>query len=95
MKPIELSKVIKAMKTTEQIPGKQTVLQHGLSVRKKLDSIIKSLDKEGALEEQWTPSWLVKYHKEIKENILSTKTLRRYTLWHDLGKPFCFKKEGD
>ena len=85
---MNLSTVIKGMKEVDQISGKQTVLQHGLSVRKHLNKVFKHLQGIKSLDASFVPSWLQEY-KEYLLVDLNKKEALRYALWHDLGKPLC------
>ena len=81
--------LIEAMKTTDQIRGRQTIYQHGLSVYRH------TLFLKGVLTDGKNPlglklpEWMIKERAFILDNLVDQKTLKHYCLWHDLGKPFC------
>jgi hypothetical protein len=81
--------VILAVKSHFQIPGRQTVYQHGLSVFRHTLAIRAVL--EGGEHEQGLkiPTWLIENRAFILRRLVDHKTLKHYCLWHDLGKPFC------
>jgi hypothetical protein len=71
------------MKETEQTKG-QTILQHGLSVFKYTNKLINKQYEGFRL-----PQWWSEYEEEILANIHEFKTIKHYTIFHDIGKPFC------
>lgn len=88
-----LNEVIKAMKSTDQIPGKQSVWDHGISVREYLCDLTDTLSKEDyKSKKQWNIPEVFK--DKIWLNYLYDKpTLCRYALFHDIGKPFVLQKD--
>ncbi len=72
------------MKETEQTEG-LNIFQHGLSVwkytRKLLDGNTTDMRK--------LPNWYLENRDLILENCYDRKTIKQYTIFHDLGKPFC------
>lgn len=90
---MDLKLIIKGMKDTYQIPNKQTVLAHGISVRRHLNKIVRHLQGKEKLE-GFVPSWLDKNAFFLLKD-LDYKKVARYALWHDLGKPLCAVKGPD
>lgn len=77
------------MKNCEQTKG-QSVLRHGLSVKKYTFDLINHLRKGTPLKYEWIiPDWLYENKDLILSNLPSDKTLRYYTILHDCGKPYC------
>ncbi len=76
------------MQSCEQTKG-VSVLEHGLMVEKVLfEEIIPFLKEEKELE--WKlPEWLLKNKKKILASLPSEYVLRKYTRFHDIGKPWC------
>lgn len=37
------------------------------------------------------PQWLSEYEDAIYANLHEFKTIKHYTIWHDIGKPFCLE----
>lgn len=72
------------MKTTRQTAS-QTILQHGLSVYKYTYQLLKNHHSNSFR----LPSWWNEYSDEIFRNCCDLKTIKHYTIWHDLGKPQC------
>lgn len=85
---MNLHTAINLMKSTDQIPGKQTVWEHGISVRSHLLDLIQTLTN---------PSYTPKYHWQIPpifnqinwgQYLYDKPILARYALFHDIGKPW-------
>lgn len=77
------------MKSTEQTPG-QNVYQHGKSVQNYLFDLINHLRSNTELKYKWNiPQCLYDNKDYILSNLLDDDTLKQYTLFHDIGKPFC------
>lgn len=72
------------MKTTRQTAS-QTILQHGLSVYQYTYQLLKNHHSNSFR----LPSWWNEYSDEIFRNCCDLKTIKHYTIWHDLGKPQC------
>ncbi len=83
------------MKECEQTKG-QSVLAHGVSVRKYLFDLLNHLRHGTDLKYQWKlPDW-VKDNKDLILNSLpSDRTLILYTTLHDCGKPFCLEIDAE
>lgn len=73
------------MKQTAQTSG-QNILQHGLSVFQYTSKLLNK-DFEGFR----LPQWWGEYEEAIYANLHDFKTIKHYTIWHDIGKPFCLE----
>jgi len=83
-----MKEVIDKMKETYQIPEKQTVYQHGVSVW----SYFKDLILNDASFYDWKlPDWFVDNKDFINDNLLDMEEIKRYTIFHDCGKPYCIE----
>lgn len=71
------------MKATKQAK-EQTMIQHGLSVWKYYLNLLNG-DTEGFR----LPQWWIDHQEDILANLHSYKTIKHYTIWHDIGKPHC------
>lgn len=79
--------VISAMKNTEQTKG-QSVLEHGLSVKNYLFDLLDHLRLGTTLKYEWNiPAWVYDNREYILSQLPDDKTLRLYTILHDIGKP--------
>lgn len=85
--------IINKMKSCDQIAGVQSIWEHGRSVNKELKDIIKFLKGESNLNKSKIPPWLENYQDQILKNLYSQKILDYYTIFHDCGKPYCYKKD--
>lgn len=93
MIPTNLTKeqLIKDMITclqTEDI----TILQHGASVVRKYDEIIRILNDEEELPENWRIS---SNFKKLLPFLMSERITKEYQLYHDCGKPYCLEIDDD
>jgi hypothetical protein len=80
--------MIDSMKSTWQIPGKQTVYEHCLSVTGKALELYDYLTKGKALQSDWKlPPWLQEHRELIVKELIPRAALIRYTQYHDCGKP--------
>ena len=61
-----------------------SVLGHGLAVMKKAKKIINK-DLAGFK----LPDWFVENIEYIIQSAHDWRAIKRYTIWHDCGKPFC------
>ena len=77
------------MKTTEQTSG-QSILQHGLSVWKYTQKLL-SKNYDGFR----LPQWWSDYESQIHANLHDYKTIRSYTTFHDIGKPYCLEIDSE
>lgn len=41
------------------------------------------------------PQWWEQYEERIYANLHDFKTIKHYTIWHDIGKPFCLEIDSD
>ncbi len=83
------------MRNCEQTKG-QSVLQHGLSVKKYTFDLINHLKYDTPLKYEWVlPDWLYQNKDLILSNLPSDRTLKYYTILHDCGKPFCLEIDSD
>ena len=72
----------------------QTIYQHGLSVQKHYFELIRILRGSEATTGKWIiPDWLPLYKEEILKNLLPESIIASYTLYHDVGKPFCIEHD--
>lgn len=81
---------ISKMNECEQTKG-MSVLDHGLSVWEALESIRNILEGKETEKDYKLPEWLInnsdKFLKTFYE--IGEYALRKYTILHDIGKPFC------
>lgn len=91
---LQLPNLIEAMEQCYQTPG-QNIYQHGLSVRDHLQQILCFLQKQDPLEGWRIPSWLASGKEFLFSKILSWDVLETYTVYHDVGKPFCRTVDAD
>ena len=85
--------VINKMITTPQ-NNKQNVLEHGLSVMKYSNEIIKTLEygvEYNSFLNLKIPDSIIENRYLILNNLLSNDILNEYQLYHDIGKPYCIK----
>jgi hypothetical protein len=86
----EIQIIINDMKKCFQIPEKQTVWQHGQSVKQNLILILDFLLDNKPLPNEWLiPSWLAESKNKIVPLLYPRSVLEKYALFHDLGKPYC------
>lgn len=71
------------MKSCLQTEG-QTILQHGLSIWKYTHKLLKKDYSNFKL-----PKWWNDYESRIHSNLHDFKTVKHYTINHDIGKPYC------
>lgn len=77
------------MKSCRQTKN-QSILEHGFSVKNHLFDLTSFLEKGTPLKFSWKlPSWLLENKDLILSNLPSKQTLKLYTVFHDIGKPFC------
>jgi hypothetical protein len=87
-KPSPYEQVVRDMKQVEQAKG-QSIYQHGISVWKHYEDLLRILDGEEAKLEWRLPSWFKDNKEEIKKSLLPYDIIRQYTVMHDAGKPYC------
>jgi hypothetical protein len=91
-----VNQVIEDMQKCYQIPGKQTVWQHGESVRDQLMSLYDYCKDDNQLDAKLPkPEWLTKNRELIGRMLYPRDVLERYALFHDLGKPYCQVQDPD
>ena len=67
----------------------QTIYEHGISVRDHVFQIINYI-KTSTIDGEWKlPSWLIENKEKILSKLLSENIIEIYTLFHDVGKPYC------
>ena len=64
----------------------QTVYEHGLSVQSVFIDLYNKDFKDYPI-----PNWLINNFNFIKSKLLNYEQILEYTLFHDVGKPFCIK----
>lgn len=69
-----------------------SILQHGLQVCDKLFSLIIPAPNSDVTEIKF-PNWLVENKTFILENLPSEYILRKYAIFHDVGKPYCLEHD--
>lgn len=77
---------VQNMKKVYQIPEVQTVYEHGVSVRKHLFDLIDQVKSSTLCDDEFKLKTLLPY-------LYDSKTLNRYSLYHDIGKSVCFTKD--
>lgn len=78
--------LIEKMKSTPQ--GKQSVYEHGESVRDHVTDLVEHLRQGTPLKYEWRlPDWIL--YPALIEKLFDLKTLQIYALFHDCGKPDC------
>jgi len=83
------------MKECEQTQG-MSVLEHGESVRDHLFDLIDHLRDGIPLKYEWKlPEWLMGNKELFLSSLPNDETLRLYTTYHDIGKPFCLEIDND
>ena len=83
------------MMSCEQTKG-MTVLEHGTSVRNYLFDLLDHLRNKTPLKYEWKlPEWVIENSEFILGKLPDDGTLKLYTLYHDVGKPFCLEIDSD
>ncbi len=80
-------------KEYQDINAKQTILQHGESVRSKFLELFKHIESgEDSIYKYPNPKWIIQY-RDILYPILkqNNSDIETYLLYHDCGKPFCLE----
>lgn len=88
--------VIRSMKTCGQSET-LTVLEHGYMVKNYLFDLIEHLETGSPLRYEWKlPNWVLENKERFLASLPSKLTLKRTTIMHDCGKPYCivFDDEG-
>jgi hypothetical protein len=76
---------------------KQSVYEHGISVRDYTFDLLNHLRNDSELKFEWKlPDWVYDHKDFLLNNLYSDETIKLYTEMHDCGKPFCitFDEEG-
>lgn len=74
---------------------KQSVLQHGLSVRDHMKQLIHILHSNKCDNNWKLPDWLFQYRENIINSLLPWNVIETYTIYHDCGKPYCISTDND
>jgi len=75
---------------------KQSVHEHGISVRDYTFDLLNNLRYGHNLKFEWKlPEWISENKDFIQENLYSDETIKLYTEMHDCGKPFCLTIDDD
>lgn len=82
---------VENMMKKEQTNG-VSILEHGLQVCDKLFNLILPALKTEETEIK-LPDWFKQNKSFILENIPSEYVLRKYTIFHDIGKPYCLERD--
>lgn len=77
---------MKCCKQTEN----QSVYEHGLSVQNHTFKLIEIL-KTGCNNHYKLPDWFLTYRFEILSKLYPDNIIEEYTLYHDIGKPYCLR----
>lgn len=77
------------MRATQQAK-QQNILQHGLSVFRYTNLLLNKDYTKFRL-----PQWWEQYADKIHENLHDFKTIKHYTIWHDIGKPHCLEIDSE
>ena len=75
---------------------KQSVYEHGISVRDYTFDLLNHLRHGSELKFEWKlPDWITEHKDFILEKLYSDETIKLYTEMHDCGKPFCLTIDED
>lgn len=85
---------VRQMHMCEQTKG-LSVYQHGKMVSVFLFKFIEILNGEKPDPDFKIPAWFDAYKDQIKDNLYSEEILELYTVFHDIGKPFCLEIDSD
>lgn len=93
-----LKEIVYNMRSTDQIPGIQSVWDHGLSVAYHYRLLIADLNKiardEDVDDSIFIPDALRQNSKFILSKInLQARVMQKYLVYHDMGKPICCSKD--
>lgn len=84
-----MKKIIKKMKNTWQFENKQTIFDHGLSVKNEYKRLIQQIKTN--LKEDDIPVFY--YNKDIMDKLYKQSRIENLLIFHDIGKPFCYSKD--
>ena len=83
------------MHSCEQAKG-MSVLEHGFSVKNYLFDLLNHLRYNKPLKYNWCiPDWLYTNKEFILSSLADDYTLKIYTIFHDIGKPYCLTIDDD
>lgn len=83
------------MQDCEQTKG-ISVLAHGESVRDHTFDLINHLRHGSPFVNEWRLlDWIYEHTDLILSSLPSDETLNLYTVYHDIGKPFCLETDAD
>lgn len=77
---------VQNMKKVYQIEGFQSVYDHGVSVYNHLLRLIEQVKNSTPSDDEFKLKALLHY-------LYDNKTLRRYSIYHDIGKSVCITKD--
>tara|TARA_Y100000766_G_C18836707_1_gene570818 strand:- start:175 stop:726 length:552 start_codon:yes stop_codon:yes gene_type:complete len=81
------------MKSCEQTKN-LNVLEHGFSVARYFSDLYNHIKNKKELKNDWKlPDWI--YDSFLWENILDKKTIIKYQIYHDCGKPYCINYDDE
>lgn len=87
--PKTFDEMVAMMLRCQQTQG-QSVYQHGQSVCTHFFDIVDHIKGLHKLDGHWKiPDWVSDYGESLVENLHDENTIRQYTLYHDLSKPYC------
>lgn len=86
---MNFNEALTAMKTTYQIPGKETIFEHGESVKLHLLDLI-NLIQTGNSSLSWQGTENL---AKLAPYLFDGETLSRYALYHDIGKSVVSHKD--
>lgn len=90
-----MKKLLRDMKSTYQDKGKkQTILQHGKSVKTYFNNLVAFLQSSESSYQYPIADWLLTYKSELLDKIQTNrKNIDSYLLFHDCGKPYCLTED--
>lgn len=97
---LTMTKVLDEMKNCYQVQPNDTfpkgvnMLEHGLMVNQKYQTLIQILKGEILPAENWkVPSWLMENKELLLSSQLPMSIVSTYMVFHDCGKPFCVQED--
>lgn len=86
--------MIESMKNTWQVVDRQSVYDHCLSVQSRAMELLDHLDGL-EMQSKWVlPPWWEKYRSILKLHLCHREEIKRYTFYHDCGKPLVAERSG-
>ncbi len=76
------------MKDCLQTEG-QSIFDHGVSVQQHALDLIYFLETGENKNKYPLPDFIINYRQQIIDRLLPLEIIKEYTLFHDIGKPFC------